>query len=321
MSSLMNAAKEKAKQTVHSLFLLGQHFGLDILPRHFYSEIPDIRELRSSKTWRIPRSMYGVKGAELDHQLGFAQDCIGESLRALMLEEKIYESACMENGAIGYGPVEAEFLFCFAASHRPQKIIQIGAGVSTAILLHAARKSAYRPEITCIDPYPTEYLKKAAESGQITLIAKKCQDVDLAVLSDLGSGDLFFIDSTHTVKPGSEVNYLIHEVLTRLQTGCRVHFHDIYFPYDYSPSVLETTFFWNETALLLAFLTDNARYSILASLSMLHHARPTELQMLLPNYRPEVMEQGLHVRGRAGHFPSSIYLSVIGYSDSTIAEP
>jgi len=308
MPSLISTAKEKAKQTAHSLFLLGQHCGLDILPRHFYSEIPDIRELRASKTWRNPRSMYGVQGADVEQQLGFVQDCISESLRALMLDENIYESACMENGPIGYGPIEAEFLFCFAARHRPQRIIQVGAGVSTAVLLHAARMCGYRPEITCIDPYPTDYLRKAAENGQIKLIAKKCQDIDVSTLSDLGPGDLLFIDSTHTVKPGSEVNYLILEVLPRLRSGCTIHFHDIYFPYDYSISLLETTFFWNETVLLLAFLTGNARYSILASLSMLHHARPAELQKLLPNYRPEAMEHGLHVCGRSGHFPSSIYL-------------
>lgn len=312
MPSLTHAAKEKAKGAVHSLFVIGQRFGVDILPRHFYSEIPDMRELRSSTTWQAPRSMYGVKGAELDHQLEFVQGCIDESMRKLMVETEIYESACTENGAIGYGPLEAEFLFCFAARYRPQRIIQVGAGVSTSVLLHAARSSGYRSEITCIDPYPTEYLRRVAANGQINLIAKRCQDVDVSMLADLGSGDLFFIDSTHTVKPGSEVNYLILEVLPRLRAGCTVHFHDIYFPYDYSSSLMETTFFWNETALLLAFLTGNPHYTILASLSMLHHAMPAELQKLMPNYKPAAMEQGLQVPGRSGHFPSSIYLGVTG---------
>jgi hypothetical protein len=34
------------------------------------------------------------------------------------------------------------------------------------------------------------------------------------------------------VKPGSEVNDLIHEVQPRLRPGVWVHVHDIYFPYD-----------------------------------------------------------------------------------------
>jgi predicted O-methyltransferase YrrM len=310
MPSLTRAAKEQAKKAIHSLFLAGQHLGVDILPRHFYSQIPDMRELRSSKSWRAPRSMYGVNGTDLDGQLEFVRDCVDESMRKLLIEEKIYESACADNGAIGYGPVEAAFLFCFAAHHRPRRIIQVGAGVSTSVLLHAARVSGYRPQITCIDPYPTEYLKRTAASGQIDLIEKKCQDVDVSMPADLGSGDLLFIDSTHTVKPGSEVNYLILEILPRLRPGCTVHFHDIYFPYDYSTTQLDDLFVWNETALLLAFLTGNHNYTILASLNMLHNARPAELQNLMPDYRPIAMEQGLRVQGQTGHYPSSIFLKV-----------
>ena len=310
MFALIHTAKEKVKQSLHALFVFGQHFGIDILPRHFYSEIPDFRELRKSEAWKAPRSMYGVHGVNVDEQLGFVRDCVTDPMRTIMLQENIYESACKENGAIGFGQIEAEFLFSFATRLRPQRIIQVGAGVSTAVLLHAARIVDSRPAITCIDPYPTEYLRRASENGQITLITKKAQDVDLSVFSDIGPGDFLFVDSTHTVKPGSEVNILILEVLPRLKPGCHVHFHDIYFPYDYSSSFLTTTFFSNESVLLHAFLAGNSRYSISASLSMLHHAKPRELQMLLPNYKPEALEQGLRVHPRSGHFPSSVYLRV-----------
>jgi len=303
-------AKEMAKQSLHALFTGGQHFGVDILPRHFYSEIPDLRELRKDDAWKAPRTMYGVNGADVDGQLAFVRDCIDERARTRMLEEDIYGHACGENGGAGFGPVEAEFLFCFLARHRPRRIIQVGAGVSTAVLLHAARVCRYLPEITCIDPFPGEYLRESSRHGRITLIEGKCQDVDPSLFSNLGDGDLLFVDSTHTVKPGSEVNVLILEVLPRLQRGCHVHFHDIYFPFDYPPSLLRATFFQNESALLHAFLTGNASYSIAASLSMLHHARSRELQLLLPNYRPQALESGLRVGAQAGHFPSSAYLMV-----------
>jgi hypothetical protein len=252
--------------------------------------------------------MYGIRGADVDEQLAFVENCVSDEMRAILSKESIHENACKENGAVGFGPVEAEFLFCFTAYHRPQRIVQVGAGVSTAVLLQACRLFGYRPAITCVDPYPTRYLRKCAEDGQITLIAKKCQDVELGVLSDLGAGDLLFVDSTHTVKAGSEVNILILEVLPRLQSGCHVHFHDIYFPYDYPSSLLSTTFFQNESVLLHAFLTGNSSYSISASLSMLHHAKRKELQVLLPNYRPQAFEHGLSVRAQSGHFPSSTYL-------------
>ena len=46
-----------------------------------------------------------------------------------------------------------------------------------------------------IDPFPTGYLTRMAESKAIQLISAKAQDVDLGVLTGLGAGDLLFVDS------------------------------------------------------------------------------------------------------------------------------
>ena len=81
---------------------------------------------------------------------------------------------------------------------------------------HSFEAVGHTAEILCIDPCPTEFLKSAAGQQKITLIEKPCQAVELSVYEGLGDGDLLFIDSTHTVKPGSEVNLLILEVLQRL---------------------------------------------------------------------------------------------------------
>ena len=87
--------------------------------------------------------------------------------------------------------------------------------------------------------------------------------------------------------------------------------NDIFFPYDYQPSLFKTLFFWAESTLLQAFLTCNPRYAIVLSLSMLHHAQQTELQELLPSYQPMPMDQGLSRKMAKGHFPSAAYLRVI----------
>ena len=57
--------------------------------------------------------------------------------------------------------------------------------------------------------------------------------MDLDFFSQLGPGDVLFIDSSHTVKIGGDVNYLFLEVLPRLKPGVIVHVHDIFFPFDY----------------------------------------------------------------------------------------
>jgi hypothetical protein len=304
--------REQLKSSAHSLFVQGQRLGWDILPRHFYSAIPEIRELERSESWKRPFSMTDVAGADIGSQMSFLRECCLPPLPERLKRGGIYEHACRENGEPGYGPVEAEFLFCFITTKRPKRIVQVGCGVSTAVMLLAANEAGYAPHVICVDPFPTGYLTRTAENRHIELVRKPAQEVGLEILTGLDAGDLLFVDSTHTVRPGSEVNRIILEVLPRLPSGSFVHFHDIYFPYDYQSSVLNTLFFWGESTLLHAFLIDNRRYSIAVSLSMLHHACPEQMQLLLPNYQPVAMHYGLHANGEgSGHFPCATYLSVL----------
>ena len=152
------------------------------------------------------------------------------------------------------------------------------------------------------------FLEKADADGRIRLVKEMAQKVDMSISTSLKDGDLFFVDSTHTVKTGSEVNRIILEVLPRLSSGVYVHFHDIYFPYDYKRDVLDgDLFFWSENTLLYAFLVNNSNYSIEASLSMLHYAAPEKLKALIPDYDPQTNDEGLKKEG-GQHFPSAIYL-------------
>ena len=308
--SLGVGLKRIGKLAARRGFELGQRLGLDILPHHFYSQLPDMGALRRERAWRAPRTMVGVRGTDLDGQTAFLGDCCPAEVRALLPPGlEVYEAACEENGALGYGPLEALFLFCFIARKRPRRIIQIGAGVSTAVMLEAARRAELGVEIVCVDPFPTPLLRRRHDAGDIVLVDQPAQTVPLARLTDLDAGDLLFIDSTHTVKAGSEVNLLLLEVLPRLSPGVFVHLHDITFPYDHGPGLLEDDlFFWSESVLLHALLVDNRRLSVAVSLSMVHHDRPEILRQVFPAYRPAPTPDGLWSSPGRGHFPSSIYL-------------
>lgn len=304
------AFRDQLKRVLRLVFELGQRCGVDVLPRHFYSSVPDLRHLKGTKYWRGPGSMVGIRGADVLSQLSFVQECCTPALQERIRRGDIYSSACAENGEMGYGPIEADFLHCFIAAKQPRRIVQVGAGVSTSIILRAAAESGYPIELTCVEPFPTDFLRRAEAERRLRLISSPAQEVELTTLTDLGSGGLLFVDSTHTVKPGSEVNRIVLEVLPRLAEGTYVHFHDINFPFDYSTDLLDTNFFWSEGTLLAAFLVNNARCRIAASLSMLHHARPEKLQALLPNFNPGKPEDGLSVPGQPGHFPCALYLAM-----------
>lgn len=315
--------RDAGKRVLGRAFVAGQALGVDVLPRHFYSSIPDIRALRASDSWRGPRSMHGVLGIDLDEQLGFLRSCLPEAVRQRLARTAIHADACAQNEADGYGPIEAEVLYAFVSSRRPSRVVQVGAGVSTAVLLQAKRDLALQMDVVCVDPFPTGYLRRAAGRGDIHLYAEPAQTVELSVLTGLEDGDLLFVDSTHTVKPGSEVLRLMLEVLPRLKAGVFTHFHDISWPYDYGPGLLDgDLFFWEESALLHAFMVGNSTATIKMSLSMLHHQRPAELQELLPHYRPRPMADGLFRGAASGtHFPSSTFLQRLSPAPAHLARP
>jgi hypothetical protein len=299
------------KRGLRTTLELGQRIGLSILPRHFYSEVPDFRALRRDTRWRRPRSMVGVSGTDLRGQLDFVARCCTPDRIERLCQANIHAQACADNGGPGYGQIEAEFLHAYIQETRPPQVIQVGCGVATAVMLRAAAEVAHEMEMICIDPFPNHFLKTAADDGRLRLIDAPAQQLDPEFFEDLQTGGLLFVDSSHVVGPGSEVNLLILEVLPRLRPGHWIHFHDIYFPYDYQRGLLDDElFFSNETALLLALLTSNPNLTIRASLSMLHYRCPEGLRQFLPNYLPAGNSDGLEAS--EGHFPSSIFLEVVG---------
>lgn len=308
--SLNRTLKTGAKHGLRTLFEVGQRLGFDVLPRHFYSEVPDLRVLRASDEWKRPFSMVGVSGTATDDQLAFVQaHCPPEVIEAITAKD-VHAIACAENGEPGYGPIEADFLYAFVRTERPEQIVQIGCGVSTVLCLLAAADAGYTPEITCIEPYPTDYLRRLAAEGKVTLVEQKVELVDLSLLDALGNDLFFFVDSTHTLGPAGEVSRIILEMLPRLKPGARVHFHDITFPYDYDRNTLDTALvFPHESVLLHAFLAYNERFALDASLAMLHYAAPNRLAESLPNYLPAGNDEGLEAT--PGHFPSAAYLRVV----------
>lgn len=295
------------------LFKILQKINITILPNHFYSNIPDFGILNSQDFWKKPMSMIGVNGIEIHSQLEFIKECVNSLEDKSILENfNIINLATREQNETGYGVIEADFLLCFINHFKPKKIIQIGCGISTSIILRASRIANYSINITCIEPYPSEYLKQLDEKQEIRLISKIAQNVPIDTLIDLDSGDLLFIDSTHTVKTGSEVNRIILEVIPRLKKNVFIHFHDIYFPFDYQRNFKSTLFFWNESTLLHSLLINNNNLTIRASQSMLHYEAKDVLQEIFSNYKPQSENYGLPTnRNRQYHFPSSTFLQVI----------
>ncbi len=165
---------------------------------------------------------------------------------------------------------------------RPRLVIEVGSGFSSLVLRDAAAKNNSSPLI-CIEPFPRDFLREGFP-GLRSLIEKKVQDIDLEFFFQLESGDILFIDSSHTVKIGGDVNYLFLEVLPRLKPGVIVHVHDIFLPFDYRRDwVLDELRFWTEQYLLQAFLSFNSEFEVLMANSYLNHCHKEDLKATFPS--------------------------------------
>lgn len=306
------ATRTRGKKSLYQVFRLGQRIGVDVLPRHFYSAVPDLTALESTHWWREPSTMPGVRGTDVEAQLAEVAEWFTPGVRERLEQANVYGVACERNGAVGYGPMETQVLYAFVATRRPKRVVQVGAGVSTAVILQAAADHDVDLTLTCVDPYPTEMLRELAATGRINLVEEPAQTVSLEVLTALEAGDLLFIDSTHTVKVGSEVNRLILEVLPQLAEGVVVHIHDVMFPFDYPVDLFaDRLFFWDESTLLHAFLIGNSHARILVSGSMLHHSSAAEFARVLVGYRPAPTQDGLYTAAvEDTHFPSSTWILI-----------
>ena len=112
---------------------------------------------------------------------------------------------------------------------RPRGIIEIGAGHSTRFMARAIADEGLDTRLIAIDPAP----KRSPDVLDVEFLKCPVQDVPLDHFDELGSGDILFVDSSHKYAPGSDVAYVLDEVLPRLPAGVLLHFHDIFLPDNY----------------------------------------------------------------------------------------
>ena len=125
--------------------------------------------------------------------------------------------------------LDAAAAYAIVRATRPRRIIEVGSGHSTRFLARAVADERLATRITAVDPEP-----RATLAGlTIDWLAMPVQRADPGIFSALEPGDILFIDSSHQVKPGSDVEFLMERALPRLAGGVRVHFHDIFLPDDY----------------------------------------------------------------------------------------
>ena len=128
--------------------------------------------------------------------------------------------------------LDAAAAYALVRREKPARIVEVGSGHSTRFLMRAVRDGGFACAITCIDPAP----RADIATLPVTAMRQTLQQAGLAPFAALQAGDVLFIDSSHILMPGSDVDILLNRVLPRLPSGALVHIHDIFLPFDY-PSI------------------------------------------------------------------------------------
>jgi predicted O-methyltransferase YrrM len=128
-----------------------------------------------------------------------------------------------------FAPLDAAIAYTLVRTRKPRRIVEVGSGHSTRFLARAVRDGGLETEITCIDPEPRATL----EGQPVTVRRETLQEVGQEAVSALLPGDVLFVDSSHVLAPGSDVDLVLTQLLAYLPQGALVHFHDIFLPDDY----------------------------------------------------------------------------------------
>lgn len=233
--------------------------GYHVLPVHFYQPIPDSQTI--DKSYRERSDMVGIDWNESE-QVHLLTEVFPQFAEEYNQFDDVYTSDdryYMQNSQfVAHDP---HVYYCMIRYFQPEKVVEVGAGFSTLVASQAAQHNP-STSVIAIEPYPRDFIKNQVNG--IQHIAQSAQDMDIAFFEELKPNDILFIDSSHVVKTGSDVVYLILEVLPRLQKGVIVHFHDIFLPFDYPMTwIKDRRLFWTEQYLVQAFLTHNHQTEIL----------------------------------------------------------
>ena len=258
------AAYEELQAIRHEIEDLKTRQGF-VPPGHFYSPVPDLDELQEIEEETIGGPSIEIPGMDLDDQ---------EQLELLKRFSAFYREMpfkakkkeglryYFENPAYSYS--DAIMLHCMIRHLKPKRIIEVGSGFSSCMILDT-NDLFFSGSIstTFIEPYPELLMSllRDTDAERVSTIPSRLQDVDLSEFDILEENDILFIDSTHVSKIDSDVNRIFFEVLPRLSSGVHVHFHDIFFPFEYPKEWLLEGRAWNEAYILKAFLQYNQAFS------------------------------------------------------------
>ncbi len=255
-------------------------------PGHFYSPIPSLEEVVDRQQELFHSETKHCPGIDLQEP---------QQLELLNQMAQYYDELPFQdlpnaatryhyrNDFFSYG--DAIVLYSLLRHLQPKQVIEVGSGFSSAVMLDTnARFLNSSIHFTFIEPYPDRLysLLTPSDRSHCQIIADPVQSVDLAVFESLEAGDILFVDSSHVMKIGSDLTQIMFEVLPRLKSGVIIHFHDIYWKFEYPKEWIFEGRAWNEAYVLRTFLQYNPAFRLLYFNGFMGQFHAEKLQQTMP---------------------------------------
>lgn len=235
-------------------------------PGHFYSPVVDGAKLahREAEIWGdLTMPLPGID-LNVEEQLALVKTFSAYYAGLPYLPEKNLKARYyFDNDYYTYN--DGIVLYSMIRHLKPGKIIEIGSGFSSAIMLDTNEYCLNGSVQLCfIDPYPERLNGLMNERDRLSarVISSDVQLVPIDLFRELEAGDILFVDSSHVVKTGSDLHHILFNILPDLKAGVHIHFHDIFYPFEYPRSWVMAGRNWNENYVLRAFLMYNDRFRI-----------------------------------------------------------
>ncbi len=258
-----------AKKMPVSEFLFMKTGVLPVVDHYYQPLVNPKRHL--TRSLRQDRPLAGIDMNETEQLALLAKFHYNEELLIFPTEKPVTQTFYYNNNSFLAG--DAEYLYNVIRHYQPKRIIEVGSGHSTLMAINAVKQNrkentSYTCEHICIEPYEMPWLEKTG----VKVIRQKVEEVNKSLFETLQKDDIFFIDSSHVLRPQGDVLFEYLEVLPLLNPGVLVHIHDVFTPKDYLDEwIYDKHLLWNEQYLLEAFLTFNNRFRIVGALNYLMH--------------------------------------------------
>jgi predicted O-methyltransferase YrrM len=185
-----------------------------------------------------------------------------------------------------FGFSDAFTLYGIFREFKPGRVIELGSGFSSALMLDISRELLPGTVFKFIDPYSENIQRvlKSRPEGRYELIRRQAQEIELEFFHQLGENDVLFIDTSHSLKIGSDLSTIFFSILPALKPGVLVHIHDIYFPWEYPEDMVLEGRTYNEIYFLRAFLQYNNAFKIIYNNSQMELEHPDYFANRMPGY-------------------------------------